>query len=62
MVFIDAEHTYEGCKADIAAWLPKAQRLICGHDYSPEWPGVMQAVKEMIGPVRTVGTIWYKEL
>jgi hypothetical protein len=62
MVFIDAEHTYEGCKADIAAWLPKAQRLICGHDYSPEWPGVMQAVKEIIGPVRTVGTIWYKEL
>lgn len=62
MVFIDAEHTYEGCKRDIEAWLPKTKKIIAGHDYSPEWPGVVQAVTEVIGPVNVVGSIWYKEL
>ena len=62
MVFIDAAHTYEGCKRDIEAWLPKTRKIIAGHDYSPEWPGVMQAVTEAFGPVNVVGTIWYKEI
>jgi len=62
MVFIDAEHTYEGCKADIDAWLPKARKMICGHDFSQAWPGVMQAVNERFGVVKTCGTIWYKEI
>lgn len=61
MVFIDAEHTYEGCKADISKWLPKAKKIICGHDYNNEWPGVVQAVNEAFGEVNVVGTIWYKE-
>jgi len=33
MVFIDAGHTYEECKADIEAWLPKCTKVIAGHDY-----------------------------
>jgi hypothetical protein len=34
-VFIDADHSEEGCRADIAAWLPKLRpgALLCGHDY-----------------------------
>lgn len=61
MVFIDAGHTYEEVKADIEAWLPKTKVLICGHDYSDAWTGVMQAVDEAFGkPDGVEGTIWWK--
>jgi len=46
MVFIDGDHSYEGVKADIKAWLPKTRKLICGHDYTPNTPGVGRAVNE----------------
>lgn len=64
MVFIDGSHTYEAVKEDIAAWLPKARKLICGHDYNPyEWKSVVAAVDEAFGDrVRTCGTIWYVDL
>ena len=48
-VFIDADHTYEAVKADIAAWKPKVKKggVLCGHDYEntdfPAW-GVKKAV------------------
>lgn len=60
MVFIDGAHTYEAVKADIEAWLPKAEKIICGHDF--QWPGVQQAVTEKFGFVHTQDTIWYKKL
>ena len=46
MVFIDADHSYEAVKADIEAWLPKATKLICGHDY--DFNEVKKAVDELI--------------
>ncbi len=51
-VFIDADHSYEGCKSDIEAWLPKVKRhgFIGGHDYiNPDFPkfGVKRAVDEL---------------
>lgn len=51
VVFIDANHTYEFVKRDIAAWLPKAKAggIICGHDYNEPWGGVIQAVGEAFG-------------
>jgi uncharacterized Rossmann fold enzyme len=53
-VFIDADHSYEACKADILAWLPKIKPsgFISGHDYdNPDFPmwGVKQAVTEIFG-------------
>lgn len=35
MVFVDGNHTYKGCKADIKAWLPniKSGGIIAIHDY-----------------------------
>lgn len=59
MVFLDACHSYEAVKADIAAWKPKARYLLCGHDYHPSWPGVVKAVEECLGAVETCGSIWY---
>ncbi len=34
-IFIDADHTYEGCKRDILDWYPKVKKggVLCGHDY-----------------------------
>jgi hypothetical protein len=64
MGFIDATHDYENMKADLEAWLPKVKKLICGHDYSPGWPGVVRAVNEKFGAdkIKTCGSIWYVEL
>ena len=49
-VFIDADHTYEGCLADIKTWAPKVKPggWIGGHDYghaNKRW-GVKRAVDQ----------------
>jgi Methyltransferase domain len=50
MVFLDGDHEYEAVVADIAAWLPKTRKLLCGRDYgNPEFPGVAEAVDEILG-------------
>jgi hypothetical protein len=55
LVYIDADHSYEGCKADIEAWYPKVKKggFVLGDDYSkyraPKTGvrfGVIQAVDE----------------
>jgi hypothetical protein len=50
LVFIDGDHSYTGCKADIAAWKPlvKEGGWLSGHDYRTDKPGfgVKQAVDE----------------
>ncbi len=45
-VFIDANHSYEGCKADIHAWAPKVKPggYLCGHDFG-YFPGIKSAVE-----------------
>lgn len=48
-VFIDGDHSYIGCMADIIAWLPKVKPggWIGGHDYAhPEQGNVKGAVDE----------------
>lgn len=52
-VFIDGDHSYEGCRLDIEAWLPKLKPggLLSGHDYdNHDFPkfGVTRAVNEFI--------------
>jgi len=55
LVFIDAEHTYDAVKNDIKLWWPllRSGGIICGHDYhgkyGERYPGVNQAVNELLG-------------
>lgn len=48
MVFIDGDHSYEGCLGDIEAWLPHLKKggFLALHDYGRDvWPAVEQAVE-----------------
>jgi len=38
--------TWSDVKRDIIDGLPKTKKLIGGHDYQDEWPGVLKAVNE----------------
>lgn len=59
MVFIDGAHDYASVTADISYWLPRTQKLLCGHDYvpysslpagdNPGFPDVAVAVDELLG-------------
>jgi len=62
-VFIDAQHDYKSVRDDILAWRPKVKPggLLCGHDYQPNFPGVVRAVDELISePIFGVQTVWGK--
>ncbi len=63
MVFIDGDHTEGGFGADLDAWVPKAKRLICGHDIG--MTGIRRTLElhgladfKRLDP----GQIWYKEI
>ena len=48
-VFIDGDHSYEGCRSDIEAWWPKVRMngILSGHDYRKDKDyGVIKAVDE----------------
>ncbi len=64
MIFIDAIHEYDAVKQDVAhAMSMMKSGLLCGHDYHPVWPGVIQAVDELFGnKIHTCGTIWWINL
>ncbi len=64
-VWIDAVHDYSHCKEDIAAWLPliRPGGMIGGHDHTPSWPGVEQAVREAFPDGYEVrGSSWLKRV
>ena len=48
LVFIDADHSYQGCSGDIRAYRTKLRDhgLLTGHDI--DYPGVNRAVKELV--------------
>jgi hypothetical protein len=58
LVFLDAIHDYPETKKDIL-WAKKVgAAVITGHDYSPEFPGVMQIVDELGGPKELAGSVF----
>lgn len=60
VLFIDGDHTYEGCKADIEAWEPFVRDggVIYFHDADEGGPGVLQAITEYIGSGKRVIKRW----
>lgn len=60
LVFIDADHSYEAVKMDIAAWFPLLEYggILCGHDYGAQWPGVVKAVDERFPERMVQEYIW----
>lgn len=62
MVFIDAGHNYDEVIEDIDAWLPKCTKMISGHDYSDDFPGVIKAVNEKFDNVNVKDSLWWVEL
>lgn len=50
VLFIDGDHSYQGCKRDIDAWYPFVipHGRIFFHDHDESSPGVMQAVSEFV--------------
>jgi predicted O-methyltransferase YrrM len=50
VIFIDGDHSYEGCKKDIENWYPRMKKggVMLFHDCDETSPGVVQAVKEFV--------------
>lgn len=61
LVFVDAGHSYEAVRTDIAWAVQVSASVVCGDDYS--WPGVERAVNEAFGGRHTVrGDLWAVQL
>jgi hypothetical protein len=64
-VFIDADHTYEGVRSDLAAWGPRILPggIFAGHDFTEQFPGVGQAVTGAYGAgVERRGNSWWRRM
>jgi hypothetical protein len=58
LVFLDADHSYQATTADIHWARSVGATVVCGHDYQPDWPGVLQAVDEAGGCSQKVESLW----
>lgn len=61
LVYLDAGHDFDDVMRDISAWRSKVRPggILCGHDYSAAFPGVIRAVLEEFGSDFTKdGRIW----
>jgi len=67
LIYIDADHTYEGCKADLEAWWPKLKKggFFTGDDYSKyraKHTGVVFGVVEAVNEFATKHNLTVHEL
>jgi len=59
LIYIDGSHEYEDVKLDILNALPRANKVVCGDDYTASWPGVKRAVDELTIPVNKKQRCWF---
>ncbi len=69
MVYIDGNHSYEGCKRDIELYRSVARKILIGDDYQllphsewPEFPGVRKAVAELVPDCTITGRFWWRKM
>lgn len=66
LVYLDANHNYEGISLDIKLWMPKVRKggIFAGHDYYKKTTGVYNAVQEAFGDgfEEAEDTVWIKQL
>lgn len=66
LVFIDADHSYDGVAQDIALWTPKVRKggIISGHDYQLGcFDELIRAVNEAFQQTHhTENTLWWVEV
>ncbi len=57
MLFVDGAHDYMNVRLDLEAFAPLVRKggIISGHDYSPDFPGVVRAVDEYLGEKPRIG-------
>jgi len=58
-VFIDADHTEQGCERDIRSWTPKVRPggMLLGHDH--DWPTVRRVIDRLCPGWRDFGeAVW----
>ena len=60
LIFLDSDHSYNYLTKEIEKYKPKLKKngIMSGHDYSPEFPQVIRAVKEAFGEVYNEANIW----
>jgi Methyltransferase domain len=58
MVFLDAVHNYEETKKDIQWARAVGAKIIAGHEYCDEFPGVKCVVDEFGGPRELCASVW----
>lgn len=61
-IFIDAAHDFANITSDIRDSLPLLEPggMLSGHDFHEAWPGVIQAVNDLVpGFRRGGGSIWF---
>jgi hypothetical protein len=51
-------HDYEETKKDIEWARGSGAKIIAGHDYCDEFPGVKQVVDEFGGPRKLCASVW----
>ena len=68
LVYLDGDHSFEGCKRDIEIYRDKARVILCGDDYTPRTEvdgrpafGVINAVEQLLPGAKHVGPFWFWE-
>ena len=56
LVYIDADHSFDGCYKDIIDWYPKVKKggILCGHDYEHLVGRTRQEDKILFGVIEAV--------